>query len=69
METVISYFKGALLLLQNCSAIPTDVLGFLNDVMVLAGCDEFTAYMRSIYFASKRESSAGEGIYGVSRYC
>ena len=28
--------KGALLLLQNCSAIPTDTMGLLNDVMVSA---------------------------------
>ena len=56
--TVVSYIKGALLLLQNCGAIPTDVMGFLNDVMVSADCDEFTAYMQSIYFASKRDSSS-----------
>ena len=30
--TVVSYLKGALLLLQNCAAIPTDAMGLLNDV-------------------------------------
>ena len=55
--TVVSYLKGALLLLQNCGAIPTDVIGFLNDVMVSADYDEFTSYMKLIYFASKRSSA------------
>ena len=31
--TVVSYLKGDLLLLQNCSAISTDTMGLLNDVM------------------------------------
>ena len=57
--TVVSYLKGALVLLQNCSAIPMDTMGLLNDVMVSADCDEFTGYMTSIYFASKRENSVG----------
>ena len=60
MSTIVSYLKGALLLLQNCGAIPTDIMGLLNDVMVSADCKEFTSYMKSIYFASKRNSS-GQG--------
>ena len=59
--TVFSYLKGALFLLQNFSAIPTNVMGLLNDVMVLVDYDEFTAYTRSIYFAFKRESLTGVG--------
>ena len=55
--TVVSYLKGALLLLQNCGAIPTDIMGLLNDGMVSADCEEFTSYMKSIYFAAKRTSS------------
>ena len=55
--TMVSYLKGALLLLQNCGPIPTDVMGLLNDVMVLVDYEEFTPYMTSIYFASKRNSS------------
>ena len=31
--TVVSYLKGELLLLQNFSAIPTNIMGLLNDVM------------------------------------
>ena len=54
----MSYLKGALLLLKNCGEIPTDVMGFLNDVMVWADCKGFTAYMKSNYFASKRDSLA-----------
>lgn len=59
--TVVSYMKGALLLLQNCSAILTDGIVLLNDVMVSADCDVFTAYMKSIYFASKRDSTTVGG--------
>lgn len=51
--------KGVLLLLQDCLAIPTDTMGLLNDVMVLADCDEFTDYMKSIDFASKRNYTVG----------
>ena len=58
--TVVSYLKGALLLLQNCSAIPTDAMGLLNDVMSSADCSEFTNYMQSIYFASKRTGTVGD---------
>ena len=53
--TVVSYLTGALILLQSCGAIPTNVMGLLNNVMVLADCKDFTAYMKSIYFASKRD--------------
>ena len=57
--TVVSYLKGALFLLQNCSTIPIDTMGLLNNVMVSADCDKFTGYMTSIYFASKCENSVG----------
>ena len=57
VETLVSYLKGALLLLQNCSALPTDTMGLLNDVMVSADCREFVEYMQSIYFASKRNNT------------
>ena len=58
--TVVSYLKGALLLLQNCAAIPTDAMGLLNDVMSSADCKDFTDYMKSIYFASKRTNTVGD---------
>ena len=59
MGTVVNYLIGALVLLQNCAAIPTDTMGLLNDAMVSADCNEFTRYMTSIYFASKRENLFG----------
>ena len=58
--TVVSYLKGALLLLQNCSAILTNAMGLLNDVMLSADCSDFTSYMKSIYFASKRTGTVGD---------
>ena len=34
-------------------------MGLLNDVMSLVNCQEFTAYIQSIYFASKRNRAVG----------
>ena len=45
VETVISYLKCDLLLLQNCAAIPTDTMGLLDDVMSSVDHEEFKAYM------------------------
>lgn len=59
VRTVVSYLKGALLILQNCSVIPTDTMGLLNDVMSSPDCDDFTDYMKSIYYASKRTATVG----------
>ena len=53
--TAVSYLKEALVLLQNCDAIPTNTMELINDIMTSADCDEFTEYMKSIYFASKRK--------------
>ena len=53
METAVSYVKVFLLLLQNFPALPTNTMGLLNNGMVSAGCDDFTNYMKIIYFASK----------------
>ena len=58
--TVVSYLKGALLLLQNCAVIPTDAMGLLNNVMSSADCKDFTEYMKSIYFTSKRTNTVGD---------
>jgi len=40
VETVMNYLKGTLLLLKNCSAITTDTIGLLNDMMMLVDCTE-----------------------------
>ena len=54
--TAVSYLKGALLLLQNCSGLPTDTMGLLNDIMGSADCDEFSGFMNSVYFDHKRKT-------------
>ena len=56
--TAVSYLKGAIMLLQNCDTVLTDTLGILHDIMTSTDCDKFTEYMKSIYFASKRNNSA-----------
>ena len=60
MGMVVSYLKGALLLLQNCGVILTNTMGLLNGVMTSTDCLEFTEYMKSIYFASKRTNTVGD---------
>ena len=62
--TVVSYLKGALLLLYCFSTIPTDAMGLLNDVIVLADYTSFTEYMKSIYFTPKRNST----VFGYMEY-
>ena len=42
VATTASYLKGALVLLHNYKAVPTDTLGILNDTLTSADCDEFT---------------------------
>jgi len=54
--TAPSYLKGALLLLNNCSELPTDTMGLLNGTMELVDCDEFSGFMRSVYFDHKRKT-------------
>lgn len=49
----VNYVKWALFLLKNCSAVPTDTMGLLNDVMTSADCVEFTEYRMSMYFTLK----------------
>jgi len=54
--TIVSYLKGALSLLGNCNKIPTDVMEVLNDTFCSAACDDFTDYMKAIYFSHKRRT-------------
>ena len=51
--TAVSYLKGARLLLQNFSDLPTDTMGLLNNTIGLTDCDEFNSFMSSIYFDHK----------------
>jgi len=55
VDTLVSYLKGSLLLLKNCSKLPTDIVGMLNDIMVSADCVDFVKYTKSIYFNHKRK--------------
>ena len=41
--TVVSYLKGALLLLQNCSGLPTDTMELINNTMVSADYAEYSS--------------------------
>ena len=52
--TVVSYLKGALVLLSNCKCLPTDMMGILNDIFCSAACSDFVDYMKAIYFSHKR---------------
>jgi len=45
--------KGVSLLLNNCSELPADTMVLLNDTMGSADCDEFSVFMRSVYFDHK----------------
>ena len=48
IDTVVSYLKGSLLLLKNCSKLPTDIIGLINDIMYSADCANFKEYMKAI---------------------
>ena len=54
VATFISYLKRALLLLENCVDLPTDTHERLNDIVNSASNDDFTGYMRFIYYNKKR---------------
>ena len=41
IDTVVSYLKMSLLILKNCSELPTDIIGLLNDIMYSADCTDF----------------------------
>ena len=72
VETFISYFKVALLLLKKCTDLPTDTHELLNDIVTSTSNDEFTEYTRSVYHNQKRSKKGfdflnylkvGEGEY------
>ena len=52
--TAVSYLKGALILLQNCSDLSIDIMGLLNNIMVSADCKEFSGFMNLVYFDHQR---------------
>jgi len=52
------------MLLQNYSELLTDTIGLLNDIMILAYCDEFSGFMNSVYYDHKRKN----GLINHSKY-
>ena len=56
--TVVSYLKGALILLKNCTELPMDTHGILSDRMCSATNEDFCRYMSSIYYEQKRSRAA-----------
>ena len=48
--TVVSYLKGALLLLKNCTELLTDTHGLLSDITTSATNEDFCRYMKNIYY-------------------
>jgi len=52
----VSYLKGALMLLQNCSEHPTDTMGLLNDIMISVDCNKLSGFMNSVYYDHKRKT-------------
>ena len=54
--TSASYLKGALLLLQNCSNLPTETMGLLNDTIGSVDCDEFSGFTNYVCFNHERKT-------------
>ena len=54
---IISFLKGALLLLGNCGKLPTNTMGILKDTFCSAEWEEFTALMTSVYLEYKRKTN------------
>ena len=50
---VVSYLKGALVLLKNYSGLPKDIISLLNDIMSSTDCKNFESYMQAVYFDQK----------------
>ena len=53
-ETVASYLKGVLLLFQNYSELSTEKMYHLTDTICSANCEEFSVYIKIIYFMNKQ---------------
>ena len=52
----MSYLKGALIMLTNCSKLSTDMIGLLKDICFSVEYNEFTAFMSSVYFEHKHHT-------------
>ena len=53
--TVVSYLKGAVMLLQNCTVLPTYLIGLPNNIRCSADNDDFCTYMKDMHFFTARK--------------
>ena len=53
VSTVVSYLKGALMILNNCDKLRTDTIGLLEDTICLAECNESIEFMSIVYIKHK----------------
>lgn len=55
--TIVSYLKRSLILLVNYGKLPTNKMGLLKDTFCSAECEDFTAFITSIYYKHKRKTN------------
>ena len=56
VRTMVSFLKGAMMLVQNCATLLTDKISLMSNTMCSADCDEFRVFMQLVYFNHKRGS-------------
>lgn len=52
----VCYLKSAMILLQNCSGLPTHTMGLLDNMMGSVDCDKFRGFMKYVCFDHKRKT-------------
>ena len=55
--TATTYLKGILILIQNCSQIPSDTTGLLSNIMHLTNYDEIFGLINLVYYNNKLGSN------------
>ena len=60
VRTMVSYLKGALILLQNCDGFPTDTIVLLKNIMCSAECNELSEFMKIVYINHKQKTDVIE---------
>ena len=56
VSTIVSYLKGKIMLLQNCTVLLTDLIGLLNNIMCSVDNNDICTYMKSIYFSYRQKT-------------
>ena len=56
VSTVVSYLKGTVLLLQNFTDLPTDLIGLLHEIIASAKNEDFAAFIKALYFNHKMKT-------------